>query len=184
MSRATVPSPDETTFTPTLVRPTSASHRLRGRFDRLRLVWRRVAIAAGAGLTAAGLTMAWLTAGPPNGDRDRQTQGASDDAATGDLPADRAPAQDQAPLADTERILALDRSTIALPVSVGSVVEVIGLRPTVADVRAEVIAARAGVVGVTDQAILVAVDADAAHRAAEIAAVGQVTILGRDGTAG
>ncbi|MDH4280865.1 MAG: hypothetical protein OEW83_22590 [Acidimicrobiia bacterium] len=182
MNRATVSSPDKAAVTATLVRPTTATRRLRGRLGRLRLVWRRVAIAAGAGLLAAGLATAWLTA-PATSDGGRRTAAAADDpvigaALDGLTPAPTSAGQEA--LADDQRILALDRSAIALPVSPGSVVEVIGLRPTVDDVRAEVITARAEVVGVTDQAILVLVDAGPAYTAAEIAAVGRVTILGRD----
>lgn len=183
MNRATVPSPDEAFVAPTLTRPTSAARRLRGRFDRLRLAWRRVAIATGTGLLAAGVTVAWLSVrSTPPLPTDRSIAPADDalvelESDTGQPP--RAPSG-RAELEENLRILALDRATIALPVSVGSVVEVLGLRPTVADVQAVVITARADVVGVTDEAILVAVDADAAYTAAEIAAIGRVTILGRD----
>ncbi|MDH3301389.1 MAG: hypothetical protein OES24_12865 [Acidimicrobiia bacterium] len=192
MNQATVPSPDEAFVAPTLTRPTltrpmSAARRLRGRLDRLRLAWRRVAIATGTGLLAAGVTVAWLSArSTPPFPAHRSTEPADDplfepESATGQPPK---ASSGRAELDENLRILALDRSTIALPVSVGSVVEVLGLRPTVADVQAEVITARADVVGMTDEAILVAVDADAAYTAAEIAAVGRVTILGRDVPAG
>lgn len=182
MNPATVSGPDKAAFAPTLARPTTATRRLRGRFGRLRLVWRRAAVATVAGLLAAGLASAWLTAPPTSDPEQRST-------APADVPVVIAPLDGLTPgprsagqvaLGNDQRILALDRSAIALPVSPGSIVEVIGLRPAIDDVRAEVITTRAEVVGVTDQAILVLVDAGAAYTAAEIAAVGRVTILGRD----
>lgn len=182
MRRAPETQPDRSTVAPTLPRPTSTANRLRGRLGRLRLAWRRLAFAVGAGLLAAGLTTAWLGAGPsstePRSPVRTEVDGSAAVAGAGDSGPPPTPT-DRPELADDQRILALDRSAIALPVTVGTVVEVIGLRPAVADVRTEVIEARAHVVGVTDQAVLVEVDADAAYRAAEIAAVGRVTILGR-----
>lgn len=178
MNRATVPPPHQSTVVPPLTRPTSTANRLRGRLGRLRLAWRRVAIATGAGLLAAGLTTAWLEAAPRTSEPNAPPRAAADDAPTaagaGNVGSGPPPV-----LADDQRILALDRSAIALPVTVGDVVDLIGLRPSVADVQAEVVAERVEVVGLTEQAILVAVDADAAYEAAEIAAVGRVTILGR-----
>lgn len=181
MDRRTVPLADRPAITPALTRPTSTANRLRGRLDRLRRVWRRVAVSGAAGLLAAGATTAWLTAGPLGPAEDGGLPAATGNPSTVDAVDVAPPTPAGRPaLADDQRILALDRSGIALPVTPGSVVEVVGLRPTITDVRAEVLAARAEVVGVTDQAILVAVDADAAHAAAEIAAVGRVTILGRE----
>lgn len=186
MDRTTVPRSDQPTIAPALVRPTSTAYRLRGRLGRLRLVWRRLAFAAGAGLLAAGLTMAWWAAPSSSERRDPQRTAVDESpfvAGAGEPGSPETPT-DRPALGDDQRIVALDRSTIALPVTVGTVVEVIGLRPVGPDVRAEVIAARADVVGVTDEAVLVAVDADAAHQAAEVAAVGRVTILGRERPAG
>ncbi len=177
MNRATVPPPHQPTVVSALTRPTSTANRLRGRLGRLRLAWRRVAIATGAGLLAAGLTTAWLEAASHTSERRAPPRAAADDSLTA---ADTVGSGPPPVLADDQRVLALDRSTIALPVTVGNVVEVIGLRPSVADVQVEVVAARAEVVGVTEQAILLAVDAEAAYEAAEIAAVGRVTILGRE----
>lgn len=187
MDRITVVSGDRAFAAPTLTRPSSRARRLRGRVDRLRTAWRRGAVAAGAGLLAAGATVAVLSQPPAAPPQAHRSESATDEGASGPAPDVDPPlptSPGRAALDEDLRILALDRSTIALPVSVGSVVEVIGLRPTVTDVHAEVIAGRAEVVGVTDQAILVAVDAEAAHTAAEIAAVGRVTILGRDASAG
>lgn len=182
MNRATVPAPHQSTVVPPLTRPTSTANRLRGRLGRLRLAWRRVAIATGAGLLAAGLTTTWLEAAPRTSQRSAPPRAATDSPTAAG--ADTVGSGPPPVLADDQRILALDRSTIALPVTVGDVVELIGLRPSVADVQADVVAARVEVVGLTEQAILLAVDADAAYEAAEIAAVGRVTILGRQQPSG
>ena len=174
------------TPTRTLTRPSSRSHRLRGRADRLRATWLRAVGAVGVGLVAAALTVAGLSAHRSDPDDqgpavagadelDHRPEAESDASATVGAVADGV-----GPLAHDQRILALERSAIVLPVSVGSTVEVVGFLSSVTDVEAEVIATRAEVVGVTDQAVLVALGAEAAYRAGEIAAVGRVTILGRE----
>ncbi len=160
----------------TLIRPASVRGRLSGRAQRLRAGWRRIAIAAGSGLTAAALAVAALS-----------TLGGSGADRAADIVDQEAPQPPQAaPLAvderldDDRRVVAIDRSVVALPVSVGSIVEVVGLRPTVTEVDTEVIAASAEVVGVTDEAVLLVMDAEAAHRVGEIAHVGAISVFGRE----
>lgn len=143
-------------------------------------------IATGSGLLAAGLTVAALSSLRSAADSAGPSIGRSDDSiTTATTDADRWKPIPPTPvdgvgLDPDKRIIALERSTIALPVAVGAVVEIVGFRPTVTDVRAEVIAPRAEVIGLTDEAVLVAVDAEAAYSVGEIAAVGQVTLLGRE----
>ncbi len=178
MLRATGSPPD--TPSRTLVRPTSTTARLRGRLARLRLGWRRLAVAAGAGLSAAILTVVWLSSAPAEPDEVSTSN-------TGDTPPEEPATAEPDPSAQHEnrigadqRIVALERSTVEVPVTIGSVVEVIGLRPTVTDVQAEVIAPRAQVVGLTDDAVMVVLDVEAAHLAVELASEGRVAILGRE----
>ncbi len=173
-----------------LTRPTSTARRWRGRIERVVAARRRVAVATGSGLLAAALTVVALSslrsAADPAGSPTGRSADAVPMAATG---ADRSnpvppPPVDAAGLDPDQRIIALERSSIALPVGVGAFVEVVGFRPTVTGVQAEVIASRVEVVGLTDEAVLVAVDAEAAYTIGEIAAIGRVTVLGRGLPAG
>lgn len=78
-----------------------------------------------------------------------------------------------------KRILAIPVDIIGLPVAVDDRIELVGLEPTLAAVEAEVVAADARVIGLTDDSVLVVVTAEEAYRAAEFEAVGSLSVLGR-----
>ena len=160
----------------TVIRPKSARRRVRGRLQRLWIARRRAATAAGLGLLAAGSTILALSALRPLSEPViPEASPPESDTSVGATASTREPVLD-----DNQRILALDRSAVVLPVEVGSSVELVGLRQTVIDVETEVIAERAEVAAVTDQAVLLIVGAEAARTATEVAAMGQLAVLGRD----
>ncbi len=155
-----------------LPRPVSSRHRVRGRLQRLRLGWRRPALALAAGLSAAAVTVSALSA---------TGSGPKTEAADPAPPVvDSARSVDEPTRLDTDqRVVAIDRSMVALPVAVADVVELVALRPTATDYEAEVITAEAEVVGVTEDAVLLAMDSNAAYRTGETSAVGSIMVLGQ-----
>lgn len=167
-----------------LTRPTTTRRRWSGRIARLRIRWRRLTASVAVGLAAAALTILALSSLTDDSiveQLEPVTEVSTTDAdATG--PAGK---QDDEvggrTLEADQRIVALDRSAVALPVSLGAEVEVVGLRPTVTDMETEVISPRAEVIGVTDDVILLVMHVDAAHRAGEIDAIGSLTLFGLTG---
>jgi len=164
-----------------LPRPRTLSGRWRTHAARLYINRRRLGLSLACGTVAAVATAALLT-GRLN----------IIDASTGPAPpssatsfdaadADSQPGRPAGPtIPSGSRLLALDRDSLRLPVTVDDELEILGLVPDVTAMRSEVVSDRARVVAATEDVVLVLLTRDEAHRAAEIEAIGQLVVLGLD----
>ena len=162
-------------------RPRTVTGRWRSRAVGLYVNRRRLGLSLAAGIVAAAATAVVLTgrvssiATPAESAPTTSTPPA--DVASGRSQADRLDGPKVIP-ADM-RLLALDRDSLRLPVAIDDELEILGLIPEVEAMRSEVVTEQARVLASTDDAVLVLVSRDEAHRAAEIEAVGRLVVLGR-----
>lgn len=183
MSGTQIEHLDSTTFTggytarPRLARPGSRTGRLRGRLEQLRAQRRRLTLSALIGLCTSGMTLAALATISVD-ESEPLPLSTLDRSANTEQPATVTLGAEQPEMVENARMLAVDLSSIQIPLAVGDKAELIGLRPTIEAMTSQVIAKEAVVVAVTDQAVLFMISASEAHEALEISAVGSIKVLG------